>query len=65
MKLTAGIADSHLIVIVQVALTGAAFEAELDGKPVPSYTSIAVAAGSVLKITTVSHCYSHARCAAF
>ena len=55
-KWTAEITDTYLIVIGQVALTGAAFEAELDGKSVPSYTSIAVASGSVLKITTVSSC---------
>ena len=54
--MTAGITDTYLIVIGQVALTGAAFEAELDGKSVPSYTSIAAASGSVLKITTVSSC---------
>jgi urea carboxylase len=33
-----------------IALTGATMRAELDGKPVPYYTSVAVRAGSVLRM---------------
>ena len=40
----------------QIALTGAEFEAELDGRPVPAYTSVEAPANSVLKIGAVCSC---------
>ncbi len=39
--------------IRQVALTGTEFEADLDGKPVPPYTSVAVDAGAVVTVSKV------------
>ena len=39
--------------IWQVALTGTEFEADLDGKVVPPYTSVAVEAGAVLTVSKV------------
>ena len=41
---------------LQIALTGAEFEAELDGRAVPAYTSVEALAGSVLKIGAVRSC---------
>ena len=38
---------------MKVALTGAEFEADLDGEPVPPYTSVAVPAGAVLTVGKV------------
>ena len=41
------------LVALQVALTGAEFEADVDGKPVAPYTSVAVEAGAVLTVSKV------------
>ena len=41
---------------LQVALAGTEFEADLDGKPAPPYTSVAVDAGAVLTVSKVRSC---------